>query len=343
MATIEDTLDSLGHSFDRAHSQREAIKFATANQYAYILIDIEMPANRKGARPERVHGYHLLETLNSKNVCESTPIIIMDGDAHCLDYVFDYIRKGAVRFAGKAPTDSRRLARAVRETLKEWTRRTRHSSSSGRPAAFCDGELVIYPDRAELLGVRIISNSGPACGLRLLRALADRNKRRCPSMAATDLMSETGIDSQNTVTGSIRTLRDNCIHRLQRELGVQCGKQDIIAHSEQGYRFASWIEVRVAGEDVPDVTADTNDDAADALGALDIVTERPLNDRQQWALAEIERGVPFQRTMLEARFDVSDRTAKRDLLELRQAGLIAWVRDGSTGFYRLAESVETAA
>jgi DNA-binding transcriptional ArsR family regulator len=257
--------------------------------------------------------------------------------------VFDYIRKGAVRFAGKNPTDSRRLARAVRETLKEWKRRTRHQPRGDQPVSFTGGELVIYLDRAELLGVRIISNAGPACGLRLLRALADRKKRRCPSMAATDLMSETGIDSQNTVTGSIRTLRDNCIQRLQRELGVQCGKQDVISHSEQGYRIASWIDVRVVGEDVPDEASDVDDLDADSPGVSDIVTELALNDRQQWALDEISRGVPFQRTMLEVRFDVSDRTAKRDLLELRQAGLIAWVRDGSTGFYRLSESVETAA
>ncbi|MHC4879360.1 MAG: response regulator, partial [Planctomycetota bacterium] len=101
--TIEDTLDSLGHSFDRAYSKREALKLAAESEYAYILIDIEIPANRKGARPERVHGYHLLESLNSQGVCKTSPVVIMDGESHCLDYVFDYIRKGAVRFAGKNP------------------------------------------------------------------------------------------------------------------------------------------------------------------------------------------------------------------------------------------------
>ncbi|MHC4876214.1 MAG: response regulator, partial [Planctomycetota bacterium] len=103
MGIIEDTLDSLGHSFDRAHSKREALKLAAESEYAYILIDIEIPANRKGARPERVHGYHLLESLNFQGVCKTSPVVIMDGESHCLDYVFDYIRKGAVRFAGKNP------------------------------------------------------------------------------------------------------------------------------------------------------------------------------------------------------------------------------------------------
>lgn len=357
MGTIEDTLDSLGHSFDRAHSQREAIKFAAANQYAYILIDIEMPANRKGARPERVHGYHLLETLNKKKVCESTPIIIMDGDAHCLDYVFDYIRKGAVRFAGKNPTDSRRLARAVRETLKDWSRRTRRQSAGDQPTVFRGGELAIYPDRAELLGVRIMTDRGDGHSLRILRALARRRGPHLVCLALSELMADTAICSQGSVTGCIRKLRRNCCERLLRDRNILCGLDDVIIRNEQGYQFAPSITVRIVDDRLADDrrTAETGSDTADVTaivpaGVTGDISDVPavgtalsLNERQQWALSEIGQGVRLKRSMLEARFDVSDRTAKRDLLELRRAGFIAWVREGSTGFYRLAESAEVAA
>ena len=47
--------------------------------------------------------------------------------------------------------------------------------------------------------------------------------------------------------------------------------------------------------------------------------------------------------MIEFEFGVSDRTAKRDLLELRQRGLIVWVREGGNGFYQPAESSERVA
>ena len=353
MATIEDTLDSLGHSFDRAHSKREALKLAAEGEYAYIFIDIEIPANRKGARPERVHGYHLLETLNSQGVCKTTPVVIMDGDPHCLDYVFDYVRKGAVRFAGKAPTDSRRLARAVRETLKEWAKRTRRESRSDQPATFEGGELVIFPDRAELLGVRIMADRGDGHSLRILRALSRRKGSHFVRLALNELMTETEICSQGSVTGCIRKLRRNCSERLLRDLNVLCGLDDVIIRNEQGYQFAPSITVRIVDDRPADSrgTAETSSDTADVpanvTGDISDVpavgTALSLNERQQWALSEIGRGVPLQRSMLESAFDVSDRTAKRDLLELRRAGLIAWVRDGSTGFYQLAESAEAAA
>jgi DNA-binding transcriptional ArsR family regulator len=281
----------------------------------------------------------------------------MDGEAQCLDYVLDYVRKGAVRFAGKAPTDSRRLARAVRETLKEWGRRLHRQASGDSPAAFHGGELVIYPNRAELLGVRIMADRGDGHSLRILRALSRRRGLHYVRLALNELMADTAICSQGSVTGCIRKLRRNCSERLLRDLNVLCGLDDVIIRNEQGYQFAPSITVRIVDDRPADShgTAETSSDTAhvtadapahvtgDIPDVPAVGTALSLNERQQWALSEIGRGVRLQRSMLEAAFDVSDRTAKRDLLELRQAGLIAWVREGSAGFYRLAESAEAAA
>jgi hypothetical protein len=171
------------------------------------------------------------------------------------------------------------------------------------------------------------------------------------------LMADTAICSQGSVTGCIRKLRRNCSEWLLRDRNVLCGVDDVIIRNEQGYQFARWITVRI-GDEKPDSRNGTAENSSDTVdGTADVtanvtgdisnvpavVTELALNDRQQWALSEIGRGVPLQRSMLEIAFDVSDRTAKRDLLELRQVGLIAWVREGSTGFYQLAESTEAAA
>jgi predicted DNA-binding transcriptional regulator YafY len=46
------------------------------------------------------------------------------------------------------------------------------------------------------------------------------------------------------------------------------------------------------------------------------------------------------RAMLEERFDVADKTAKRDLAGLSRRGLITYVRDGRGGYYRLASSLK---
>ncbi|MHC4880191.1 MAG: hypothetical protein ACYTGL_27390, partial [Planctomycetota bacterium] len=176
-------------------------------------------------------------------------------------------------------------------------------------------------------------------------------------LALTELMAKTEICSQGSVTGCIRKLRRNCSERLLRDLNVLCGLDDVIIRNEQGYQFARWITVRiddkksdsrnVTAESSSDTVGGTADGPANVTGDISDVPAAiaglALNDRQQWAFAEINRGVPLKRSMVESQFDVSGRTAKRDLLELRQAGLIAWVRAGSTGFYQLAESAEAAA
>lgn len=41
------------------------------------------------------------------------------------------------------------------------------------------------------------------------------------------------------------------------------------------------------------------------------------------------------RAMLEERFGVADKTAKRDLASLSRRGVITFVRNGRGGFYRL--------
>ncbi len=53
-------------------------------------------------------------------------------------------------------------------------------------------------------------------------------------------------------------LRHNCVNSLHREVGVRCGKHDVIMHSEH------WLHVRDArADDTVEVTSDTADVTAD--------------------------------------------------------------------------------
>jgi predicted DNA-binding transcriptional regulator YafY len=52
-------------------------------------------------------------------------------------------------------------------------------------------------------------------------------------------------------------------------------------------------------------------------------------------LREIRKGTQLQRVMLEKRFCIHSRTAKRDLAELTLRGLIEYVGDGRSGHYTL--------
>jgi len=60
-----------------------------------------------------------------------------------------------------------------------------------------------------------------------------------------------------------------------------------------------------------------------------------LNDKQRWVMAQLAADGKLTRRDVEKEFDVSDRTAKRVLGELSDAGLIEFDRASHPGFYRL--------
>jgi len=61
----------------------------------------------------------------------------------------------------------------------------------------------------------------------------------------------------------------------------------------------------------------------------------PLNERQPWLLAELRMSTEMGRSDFERQFNIHALTAKRDLADLNQRGLIEFVGDGREGFYRL--------
>ncbi|MCC6909253.1 MAG: DeoR family transcriptional regulator [Phycisphaerales bacterium] len=60
-----------------------------------------------------------------------------------------------------------------------------------------------------------------------------------------------------------------------------------------------------------------------------------VNERQQWILDELRAGTDLRRGDIESRYKCSAKTAKRDLAELRERGLIEFVAKPAPGHYRL--------
>ena len=276
--------------------------------------------------------------------------MIMDGQVACLNYVADYLKKGAQGFAAKNPTDSHLLAKAIRGTLGNSGNVKETSIAAG---AFSGGMLKIYHDRAELLGIRVMTDTGYGRTLKVLRTLSVLRNDRYIAMSLSELAEAAGFESQNSLTGCIRRFRNNCSERLQRSHQVVCGRDDVLLRNEQGYQLASWIKVQIMDGGNCTANGTTRDTGAKQNGtaigigaktdgtAVDV--DLSLNDRQRWVLSEIENGERLQRSMLEEHFEVSPRTAKRDLTQLRDRNLIVWVRDGSGGYYRTDSSPESAA
>ncbi|MCA9026720.1 MAG: DeoR family transcriptional regulator, partial [Planctomycetaceae bacterium] len=60
-----------------------------------------------------------------------------------------------------------------------------------------------------------------------------------------------------------------------------------------------------------------------------------LNARQQWVMTQIEKGTEVRASMVVEQFGCSQKTAKRDLSDLREKRLVRFVGSPRTGHYRL--------
>jgi len=199
-----------------------------------------------------------------------------------------------------------------------------HPSS---PQRFQGGELVFYPDHIELCGVTIISDKGLQHSLKVMAELRKQENGRYVRRAGPFLQRLIDAPSLGTITGCVRTIRKNIASRLREELNIECRMEDVLVHVRQGYCLKDWITVRDSAEG----------GAAPAVPAQ-AATGRDADSirRQEWALGRLRAGKPLRRTDLEREFDVSERTAKRDLGELVRQDKVKFVRKPHPGAYRLA-------
>jgi predicted HTH transcriptional regulator len=75
--------------------------------------------------------------------------------------------------------------------------------------------------------------------------------------------------------------------------------------------------------------------AAKPAPAPGVSSESQLSDRQKWVLSQLAAGGQVTRQTVEQQFGISERTAKRELGELVDAGLVRFDRRKSPGFYQL--------
>jgi DNA-binding response OmpR family regulator/DNA-binding transcriptional ArsR family regulator len=332
---IEDTLCSIRHDFDWVVTQQDARKALEAEDFDYVLLDLEIPAKSPKGKPSKEFGANVLADIRRIKRDRRPPVIVMSGHVgFCLNHSNELRERGATQFIAKPfPTEERTLASVIRDVLATHEQPSSGKTSgkdNGKPQPFSGGQLVFFDDRAQLLGVKIISDGGTGLTLRILREFGKRFQGgRYIPISAEELSRILSVPDVNLITGCIRGLRRNIVDRLRKHLNVETATNDVICRDEQGYYLRDWITV-VHGDDT-EVPAD--------------VTVKPtcshdLNERQKWVLTELERGTKVDRAMLEKRFGVADKTAKRDLASLSRRGLITYVRDGRGGFYRLASSLK---
>lgn len=122
-----DALVSMGHEFDIAASQQEALRYLDRQQYSYILLDIEIPAQIHNSVARIQNTENMLESIVEGCEKSAPPIILLsdyavnglDGTIKVMRLAMALARRGAMDIIGKPfPTAGRTLDRVVKKALR---------------------------------------------------------------------------------------------------------------------------------------------------------------------------------------------------------------------------------
>lgn len=346
-------LSSLGHEHDLASDQETARKRIEAGGYDYVLLDLEIPI-RQGRGFARVqNGINLLDQMRASAHMRHTPVIVMtchgtDGP----DLAVDVMRKGATNFVKKPfPKSGRTLDEAIKSALApaHSAGGNGHAKPAGDPQPFADGELVFFDRHVELCGVTIVEESHRGHSWDVLQALRQQRHGKLVALSGEQLAKQINKRlGENTISQCIAALRKRIADTLLRERNLKVAKGDVICNKGFGYRLNTDKITVGQGQtgmsprsNVPGhVPGDTAPGTGTSQGqghAGDI-----FNERQAWFVGELQAGHSPQRADIEEKFGCSDKTAKRDLADLRDRGEIEFVPKPNPGHYRLKRGPHAA-
>lgn len=342
METIDDCLQSLGHVSDWAQNQQDANGLLAANGYDLVLLDLQIPSRPNGkASPE--FGKNLLKQIRARRGRDGVPVILMTAQhQHCVDLLTDLQEIGIDGSISKPfPTTGRTLAVVIEDVLAKH-RRFRMSAKGNAPpeslTAFPGGVLAYHPAHIELCGETIAEKSRRGLAWQILQVLRESNDHGKPIHLGSRALARKlkPEPEQNTLIRAVCSLRSSVAKTIRNRLGHECGQEDVIAKDDQGYHLAGGIVVEVYDDDgTPlghaDGAAKGKPKAGGAKPSL------VLNDKQRWVLARVASNGKVTRREVELEFGISDRTAKRVLGELSDAGMIEFDRETHPGFYRLKQ------
>src|SRR5437868_6429742 len=89
MLALEAVLSELGHSIVKARSGREALRLLLKQDFAVILLDVNMPG---------LDGFETAELIRQRRTSEHTPIIFITAISTSENYIYKGYALGAVDY-----------------------------------------------------------------------------------------------------------------------------------------------------------------------------------------------------------------------------------------------------
>ncbi len=351
---VSDIVASLGHDSDAVGCQDDARKKLATATYDYFVLDLEIPVRAERSVARLQNGLNLLSELVAARV---GPVIVVTGYGnHGPDQGVECVKLGAADYIAKPfKTEGKTLDGAITEALRK-NGRLPAASDTKKPASpprpFAGGEIQLLKKRLVVCGVEVPITPQMQ---KILTVLCERRGNgKYAAFCGDELAEHDGVRcnrGQNGISEAIHALRKRITTKVLDEAHIQIGDQDVIRSKGEGYRISDSISVVVGSrraaasasdghENVPDVPDEEqnvpNHVPVDGRNVPDRVPNVPdLNDRQQWVMSLIKKGTEVRANMVVTQFGCSQKTAKRDLSDLKDQHMVRFVGSPRTGHYIL--------
>lgn len=280
-------------------------------------------------------------------------IVVTGYGNHGPDQGVECVKLGAADYVAKPfKTEGKTLDGAITEALRRAGRLTSaavRKKPVAPPRPFVGGEMQLLKKRLVVCDVEV-----PITPLmhRILAVLSERTAAgKYAAFSGDELAEHDGVRcnrSQNGISEAIYNLRKRISSTVLEEAHVEIGDQDIVRSKGLGYRISDAVTVVVGARrtvavevaragNVPD-DPNHNGHVPDhvPVGDPDVPDDVPdLNARQKWVLTQIRRGTEIRVSMVVTQFGCSQKTAKRDLSDLKDRKMIRFVGSPRTGHYVL--------
>lgn len=351
---VSDIVASLGHTSDSACCQDEARQRLATATYDYFVLDLEIPVRAERSLARLQNGLNLLSELVALRL---GPVIVVTGFGNNgPDQGVECLKNGAADYVAKPfKTDGKTLDRAITDALKKAGRLTAKQvarTPTTPPRPFEGGELQLLKKRLVIGGVEV---SVTPLMQRILTVLSERRGNgKYAAFCGDELAEHDGVRcnrGQNGISEAIHALRKRITTKVLEEAHIDIADQDVIRSKGEGYRISETISVVVGSrraassasgghENVPDVPDDgpnvPDHVPVNGRNVPDRVPNVPdLNDRQHWVMSLIKKGTEVRVHMVITQFGCSQKTAKRDLSDLKDQQLVRFVGSPRTGHYIL--------
>lgn len=344
---IREKIESLAHEVIHVATQKEALKVLSRPQAVdYVIMDLEVQVEKRG-RARLQNGVNLIRKIRALPHTEKIPIFAgvqkkLASEERAVEAMWDQGANSVVHMPLPdegftlevqitAILEKRRLRAMRKKLVGDGARSVVREPSQlyipghvaqapessaphpkpGKSTPFnsTKRQLVIEKERVTVCGIEVWKDCAQPDLKRVLERLSEKGKDGFVRVKGTVLDKDLGRNASNPIARRIKDFRDRASSAL-KEAGLDCGPEDIVS-SRGGYHFTPWMEVCV-----------------EAQGAKEPEPSAPLNERQTWILAQIEKGVPLRLKNIISHTRKNRSTVNRDLKELRQKGMICLHEEG---------------